>query len=85
MGGVHAAAASSTANWEGSGISVGLGECAAVLQLGSKGEALNSGMARGDVEQGVSTSKRAKNSLHSWATSTVSGPTGHLDKLVSKL
>ena len=85
MGGIHAAAASSTANQEGSGISEGLGECAAVLQLGSKGEALSSGSARGDVEQGVSTSKRAKNSLHSWTTSTVSGPTGHLDKLVNKL
>jgi len=39
---------------------------------------------REDVEQGVSTSERAENSLHSWAASTVSGPTGHLDKLASK-
>jgi len=67
MGGIHAAAASSTANWEGSGISEALGEAAA----GFKGEALSSGSPRGDVEQGVSTSERAENSLHSWATSSV--------------
>jgi len=40
---------------------------------------------REDVEQGVSTSERAENSLQSWAASTVSGPTGHLDKLSNKL
>jgi len=36
---------------------------------------------REDVEQGVSMSARTENSLHSWDA----GPTGHLDKLSSKL
>ena len=38
---------------------------------GFKGEALSLREARGDVERGGWTSKRAENSLHSWATSGV--------------
>ena len=63
-------------DWEGSGISEALGERAGVLACwravaGFKGEALSSRRTRGDVEQSVSTSERAENSLHSWATSSV--------------
>jgi len=84
MSGIRAAVASSSGDWQGSGISEGLGERAGVLWLGSK---VKHSAQEGRAEMsnkvcGPASERRTRciRGLH-----PVSKPRGHLDKLASKL